>query len=140
MLFGTRVLVQRGSDHHANNLRVVPGKLIGAYKNQCLVKLDYFDGPCDNPDQTSMWFSKSQVTKYTEETDIIYLICLNDHVEYWVTNECLAENIVAKLRKICWDNPNKFGGLNYRVESVRRLPNPSNNIGYLRKIFTNIRF
>jgi hypothetical protein len=139
MLFGTRVLVERGSNHHQKNLRVVPGKLIGARGSSYLVKLDYFDGPCDNKDETSMWFSKSQVTEHLEEADIIHLVCLNDHVEYWTTNGYLAEKIVSELREICWKNPDKYGGLNYRWESIQLLPETSINKKSLQKIFPNIR-
>ena len=66
MKFGTRVLVTRGSNHHAMNLRVVPGKLIGARGNNVLVKLDFYDGPHDDLywKEHGIWFGKSQVVPF----------------------------------------------------------------------------
>jgi len=62
---GARVIVQRGSNHHAMNLRDVPGTLLQVNSNQAEVKCDYWDGPNDqNLDGTfpeSKWFAKSQV-------------------------------------------------------------------------------
>jgi len=63
MKFGTKVLVQRGSNHHAKNLRVVTGKLIGAQGNQVHVRLDYYDSPYDTDydKEHGMWFGASVV-------------------------------------------------------------------------------
>jgi hypothetical protein len=68
MKFGTRIIVRRGSNHHAKNLRDVPGVLIGARGNQVLVRCDYWDGPHDKDLEgnlpTSMLFAKSQVRSF----------------------------------------------------------------------------
>jgi hypothetical protein len=76
MRFGTRVIVTRGcnscgSGVCANNLREVPGKLVGAKGNQSLVLLDYMDGPDDRQyflKNNTMWFSKSQVSPASVNT------------------------------------------------------------------------
>jgi len=89
MKFGTRVIVRRGSGQVANNLRDVPGTLVGARGSELRVMLDFLDGTFDRADDTSaMWFAKSQVRDlFRDDPHPRVFRCWSESKGYPVTEE-----------------------------------------------------
>ena len=71
MKFGTKVLVVRGSNHHAKNLRLVPGTLIGARgKHDRLIRIEV-------DDRRDLAFTKAGSKRWFSTSCIIQLDKIN---------------------------------------------------------------